>query len=205
MSASTHEPPVHGREGRTDRARLGGGQAGELPKMLLAGCLLTALAVGCTSDGAIATGPGSPPSTTTPSPSPAAVDEQQAILGQYRKFWASLTAVSRMAPAQRREALTPFTTDPELKSLLAGMVATDARGQDFYGADVPRARAASLSPDGTRAVVNDCQDSSHSGNADSHTGQKLTVGVARNHVVVTLIQKAGIWKVYFVSHTKTPC
>jgi hypothetical protein len=146
-------------------------------------------------------------STTIPSASATttAVSEQQAILNQYRTFWASLTPVSKMPASQRRAVLEQFTVDPELKSLLAGMLRTDAKGQVFYGADIIRATQAAISPDGVRAVVDDCQDSTHSGNANRATGQRLTVGIARNHVVVTMAKTGGVWKVYFVSHPKTPC
>ena len=133
------------------------------------------------------------------------VDEQQTILGQYRKFWASLTAVSRMPATRRRAALAPFTTDPELKSLLAGMLATDAKGQVFYGADKPRASQASVAPDGHKAVVDDCQDSSAAGVARRSDFAPLTKGRSRNHVVVTMKKPGDTWKVYFVAYTKTPC
>jgi hypothetical protein len=133
------------------------------------------------------------------------VSEQELILGQYRKFWASLTAVSRMPAADRRAALTPYTVDPQLKSLLAGMAATDKKGQVFYGANVPRATAASVSADGQKAVVDDCQDSTGAGVARRSDQAPLTKGTARNHVVVTMKKSEGAWKVYFVSYTKTPC
>lgn len=205
MSASTHQPPLHGREGGTGRACGAFGQSGPLPKVLLAGFLLTALLAGCSTDGSIATNKGPSPTTASPSTSPTGVDEQQAILEPYRKFWASLTPVSSMPAAERRAALTPFTVDPELKSLLAGMARTDARKQVFYGADVPRASKASISPDGSRAVVDDCQDSSQAGNAERATGKRLTYGSKRNHVVTTMLRVAGTWKVYFVSYSKTTC
>ena len=110
-----------------------------------------------------------------------------------------------MPAAARRAQLAKFTLDPELKSLVAGMSATDRKGQVYYGADRPRATQASISPDGTTAVVNDCQDSTHSGLASRASGEHLTVGVARNHVVVTMKKSSGVWKVAFVAYTKTPC
>jgi hypothetical protein len=148
------------------------------------------------------------PATSSPtaSPTPTGMSEQEVILGQYRKFWSSLTPTSRMPAAQRRAALTPFTMDPELKSLLAGMVATDRKGQVFYGAHMPRAERASISPDGSRAVIDDCQDSSRTGLARRSDLAPLTKGMVRNHVLVTMrLGDGGVWKVYFVSYTKTPC
>ena len=169
------------------------------------GSLLATVLAGCSGD---ANGNSvNPPSTATTSPSstPTAVDEQTALMAQYRTFWASLTSVSRRPAAQRRAALARYTVDPALKSLLAGMAKTDAKGQVYYGADVPRATAASVSPDGLTAVVNDCQDSRNSGVARKSDLAPLTRGVARNHVVVTLKKVTGVWKVYFVSYSKTSC
>ena len=168
------------------------------------GALLLALA-GC-NDANDITVHNPATSSPTASPTPTGMSEQEAVLGQYRKFWSSLTPISRMPAAKRRPSLAPFTMDPELKSLIAGMASSDRKGQVFYGADLPRATEASVSPDGLTAVVDDCQDSSHAGLALRRTGQRLTVGVVRNHVVVTM-KKAhgGLWKVYFVSHSKTSC
>jgi hypothetical protein len=206
MSASTQQPPAHGPQGALARASRDGSRSRPIVKSLLVGSLLVVTAAGCngTSKGV---GIEPPPTNTTTQPATATSTPsvQDAILAQYRAFWAKLTTISKMPAAGRRAALTAITVDPELKSLLAGMAATDAKGQVFYGADIPRATTASISPDGNRAVVDDCQDSSHAGNADRRTGQRLTVGVARNHVVTTMSRSANVWKVYFVSHTKTPC
>lgn len=205
MGAPPSIPPAHRWEGGSGRAPSGGDVARPLPRTLLIGALLVVALAGCNGSGRvqvepIATG-SSPSATATATP----VSEQQAILSQYRTFWSSLTSVSRMPAAQRRSALAAYTVDPELKSLLAGMARIDAKGQVFYGADIPRATQASISPDGVTAVVNDCQNSSHSGLAGRSTGERLTVGVARNHVVATMKKSSGMWKVYFVSHSKTPC
>lgn len=204
MSAPVHESPARGREGGTVRAPSAPGSPRPVQRMVV-GSLLAALAAGCSAGSGIAVDrtPGALTPTASASATPA--DKQQEVLRQYQKFWASLTSVSRMPAPQRSSALMPYTVDPELKSLVAGMLATDAKGQVFYGADVPRALSASIAPDGMRAVIDDCQDSSHSGNANRATGKPVTVGKARNHVVVTMAKADGVWKVYFVSHTKTSC
>ena len=146
------------------------------------------------------------PTTSSPtaSPTPTGTSEQHAVLDQYRKFWSSLTPVSQMPAAQRRATLTPFTMDPELKSMLAGLLKLDNQARVLYGENHPRPLV-TVAPDGASAVVNDCQDSSAAGTADRASLAHLTVGVARNHVVVTMRRQAGTWKVYFVSYSKTPC
>lgn len=205
MSASTQQPPAHGPQGGLVRASRDSSPARPLVKRLLVGSLLIATAAGCNGD---SKGVGvqpvptstSPVATATPTPS-----VQDQILTQYRAFWARLTPVSRMPAASRRAALSAFTVDPELRSLLAGMAATDAKGRVFYGADVTRATQASINPDGSRAVIDDCQDSSGAGDADKATGKKLTYGSRRNHVVTTMSRDGSTWKVYFVSYSKTTC
>jgi hypothetical protein len=205
LSASPSTPPAHRREGGSVRAPSGGDAARPRPRTLLVGSLLFAALAGCNGSGRVQVEPiatGSSPSATG---SATPVSEQQAILSQYRTFWSSLTSVSRMPAAQRRTALAAYAVDPELKSLLAGMARIDAKGQTFYGAHIPRATSASISPDGLTAVVNDCQDSTRTGLARRSDLAPLTKGVARNHVVVTVKRSAGAWKIYFVSYTKTPC
>jgi hypothetical protein len=102
--------------------------------------------------------------------------------------------------------LSPYTADPELKSLLHGMATADTKGQVFYGQDALRPRLLRLSVQQGVAVVDDCQDSSHSGLADRSTGRHLTVGVARNHVVVTMHRADDDrWRVAFVSYSRTKC
>lgn len=203
MSASAVQPSAHGREGASDRVTGGHSPTNRARTSLLVGCAATLLVSGCSSGKPTIADPT--PGTSTPSPTATPADEQQLVLGQYRKFWASLTDVSRMPASQRRAALAPFTVDPELKSLLAGMITTDAKHQVYYGAAVPRADAASLSPDGSRAVVDDCQDSRNSGLARRSDLAPLTKGVSRNHVVVTMTKASDVWKVYFVSYSKQPC
>jgi hypothetical protein len=185
-------------------APYGGAAACPTRKVLLAGALLVAALTGCNDDGNVQVQPiaGTSPSATT---GPTPVGEQQVVLLQYRRFWSSLTAVSRMPAAQRRAALARYSVDPELKSLLAGMAKVDAKGQVFYGAHVPRAQAASISPDGATAVVNDCQDSTKTGLARRSDLAPLTKGVARNHVVVTMKRSTNAWRVSFVSYAQTPC
>lgn len=204
MSASTQQPPAHGPQGGLVRASRDSSPARPVAKSLLTGSLILATAAGCNGSSkgvGIQPIPSSTAPVTTVTSTPSVQDQ---ILTQYRAFWAKLTPVSRMPAASRRAALAPYAIDPELKSLIAGFASLDAKGQILYGANKPRP-VASISPDGTTAVVNDCQDSSSAGAANRKTSAPVTKGVARNHVVVTMKQSADVWKVYFVSYTKTPC
>jgi hypothetical protein len=54
-------------------------------------------------------------------------------------------------------------------------------------------------------VINDCQDSSHAGNADRATGKRLTVGVPRHPVTATMHLVDGTWRVAFVAYQDAHC
>lgn len=172
---------------------------------LAVGSVIAGLLGGCSS-GSKPAGVGSSPTTGTSSWASASVPDQRALLlAQYRGFWSSLTAVSRMPAPQRREVLSAVAIDPALKSAVANMAELEAKGQVLYGSNQPRPTA-KISPDRFTAVVDDCQDSTHAGVATKKTMAPLTVGVARNHVVVTMKKlDGGDWKIAFIAYTKTPC
>ena len=111
-----------------------------------------------------------------------------------------------MPAAQRRFKLAEVAVNPELKSLVGGMASNDRDGQVFYGAQILHPMPIRVTQDGTTAVVDDCQDSRHTGLADKATMATVTVGVAHNHVVLTMKRTADdLWKVAFVSYTTTRC
>jgi len=176
----------------------------------LLACLGTAgvlLSAGCSGSASGVAQPFTPPPSATSSVSPSPTPSSRTlVLTQYAAFWSHLTAVSEAAAADRRQMLSAFATNPALNSLLKGMATADRKGQVFYGQDLPRPRLTRLSDQDGVAVVDDCQDSSHSGIADKSTGRHLTVGVSRNHVVVTMHRgDDGQWRVAFVSYTRTKC
>ncbi len=110
-----------------------------------------------------------------------------------------------MPASQRRALLEQLAVDPALASLLAGMSQADAKGEVFYGAAVPRPTVR-INPDATTALVDDCQDGTEAGIADKATGEKKTVGVARNRVSVTMKKQPGqLWKVAYVDYANSPC
>ena len=202
MSAAPSTPPARGRHELASVPR--GPRRRPVLVCALAGVLVTSLA-GCASDADGAATPAA--SSSVPStPSSAPVDEQAALLAQYRKFWESLTPISLLPEPQRQPALAELAVDPALKSLLAGMRANDDAGEVFYGAHVPNPEPVPISPDGKTALVDDCQDSTGTGLASRSTREPKTRGVPNNHVNVTMKKSSdGVWKVAFVAYTKTPC
>jgi hypothetical protein len=202
MSASVPTPPPRRARGVASGPR--GARSRPALVAALLGLVVTIVG-GCTkdADGAAATPAPSPSLSTSPTATP--TDEQAELLAQYRKFWTTLTPASRLPAAERRAVLAEVAVDPALKSLLNGMSQADLKGEVFYGADVPRPNVR-INPDATTALVDDCQDSSHAGIAVKATGKRVTVGVDRNHVSVTMKkQPGGLWKVAYVDYTKSSC
>jgi hypothetical protein len=172
-------------------------------------CLAVGVALittGCGSGGADARERPSAEPTAVPSPT-ATSSEVARVLAQYRSFWSNLNAASRLAEADRVRLLERFASDAALKSLLAGIARERAKGHVFYGAEKPRPQIKTLSVGQQPvAVIDDCQDASATGLEDVRSHRRLTVGVARNHVVATMHQMAdGVWRVVFVTYPKTPC
>lgn len=206
MSASPSTPLARGRHELASAPR--GARRRPALVYALVGALGCGLA-GCASnaDGAATSLPSPSPSRTAPSTPPASpADSQAALLSQYRKFWASLTPISRLPETERRLALSELAVDPALRSLLKGMQANDSAGEVFYGAHVTHPEPVPISPDGKTALVDDCQDSTGTGLANRLTLKPKTRGVRNNHVNVTMKKSAdGAWRVAFVAYTKSPC
>lgn len=204
MSASIQQPPAHGPQGGVVTASRDSSPARPAVQGLLVGSLLVATLAACNGS---SKGVGIEPVATASTPAATASatpSVQDEILSQYRAFWSQLTPVSRMPAANRRGALAAYVIDPELKSLVAGFAKLDSKGQVLYGSNKPRP-VASVSSVGATAVVDDCQDSSAAGAANRADSQPVTKGVGRNHVVVTMKKSSDLWKVYFISYSKTPC
>lgn len=196
------EPMPAPRRSAAPRGRHSGLVVGAVIACLLSGCSAGSTP---TAVNAPPTAVGSPTASRSSTPARAVPDRQALLLAQYRAFWSSLAAVSRMPATKRRKVLSAVVIDPALRSALANMAELEARGQVLYGRNQPRPTA-KISPDGITAVVNDCQDSTHAGVATQRTLAPVTVGVARNHVVVTMKKVDGsAWKIAFISYTKTPC
>src|SRR5437660_941847 len=86
------------------------------PATVMAGC------GGGGHEGAAKTASAAPTSSGVPSSTaPTSMRSRQAVLNQYRAFWAHLTSAS-LAPSQdRRAVLARYSADPELTSLLTGI------------------------------------------------------------------------------------
>jgi len=190
-----------------NRRRRAGGKGGAAGFALAAAAAVAV--TGCSSNSSnladplpsrTSASPSSPPASSAPT------SPTDAVLAQYRAFWAALTPASQAPASKRRAMLAPYAADPELKSLLDGMRRADSQGEVFYGADVPRPTVQTISTGRGVAVIRDCQDSSHAGNAKRSSGTPVTVGVARHLVVSTMhLLPDGKWRVVFVSYPNGSC
>lgn len=188
--------------------RLGRGRA----VLLTAGVLLAVVVVAGVV-GAVASDQDTGVVTQTlPSPDPAAapsvgptvpaapvVPEQDAILAQYRAFWAVLTPASKAEPEARRAMLEQVAVDPSLTRTLGGMRASDNIGEVAYGQEVVRPELVSV--DGATATLRDCQDGSAAGRVKVATGEKVTVGAKDELAIVTMQRGAdAVWRVATVEY-----
>lgn len=87
--------------------------------------------------------------------------------------------------------------------MLGNLAQQRSRGITLYGQIQPRISDVRI--EGERAVVTDCQDASHSGQADA-SGQPRTVGLARNPVSGTLHRGTdGEWRMARIDYPGGSC
>lgn len=179
------------------RSRFLGGAAALAGVLVLSGCGRSGQVD--TSGGPAPVATATPTRTATAAPSTKALQEQAAILSQYRAFFASLTPLSREKYAVRYPAMQKLAVDPELRQVSGGMAASQAVGEVGYGSPVVRPEIQSVSQGS--ATVTDCQDNSASGRMKLATGKKVTVGRPDQLAKVTVKRGTdGIWRVATVEY-----
>jgi hypothetical protein len=175
--------------------------------------LLILSAAGCGSSDTIDAQHPNPPGHTSsnapsdPAPSSSSTPSaREQVLRQYRAFWRALPNASAAKPNRRRAILSRYAANGELKTLLKGMAKQERKGQSIYGKNIPHPTIQTLSVKREIAVINDCQDSSHSGIRDDNGGHHVTVGVSNNPVVTTMqLGTDGVWRVTFVRYPENSC
>ena len=181
----------------------------------VSGSLLAALAVAM-----LASCGGSPPKSNGPATSPAAVPtssfaapgstgsataEPAAAEAAYRDFWPVLATFAREPEARWRSVLGRVAAEPQIGLTIALTLQQKRNGIGVYGQPTPRAPKATISS-ARGATVRDCADFSRTGQVDVRTGQRRTVGVARNPVVVVLSKGGdGRWRVVEVTYPGGRC
>jgi len=163
------------------------------------------LLAGCSSSGAPA--PATSPNLSAPSqaPSSSGQDDRVAIEAAYTAFWSRSLHSGDKPEDTWKDTMTVVAVDPQLTTTLNAMRYQKQVGIKAYG-DVT-ARIVSVQVNGASAKVVDCQDASHTGQADAKTGDPKTVGVARNPVNADLKRDSadGQWKVAQVAFPGGTC
>jgi hypothetical protein len=181
----------------------------EKTSCVLAFAALIAFSAGCDHDTTPtipASSPVTPPATASaPAPTPPPSDAV-AVEAAYRGFWPLLATFDRRIPQREwRAALGQAMADPQVSQAIAVALQQQRTGIVAYGVPRPRAPRVTLRPPGA-ATVADCADFSHYGQADARTGQRRTVGVARNPLSVSLVRGAdGRWRVTRVTYPGGAC
>lgn len=119
------------------------------------------------------------------------------LTGVWNGFWSQSWLLDQVAQAQWQPVLSG-TADGHLTDQLVQHKAADlSRGVRLYGQIQPHVIAVQVR--GDQALVADCQDASHAGQADL-AGHVKTVGVARNRVLGTVRRTPAGWRVSRVDY-----
>ena len=119
------------------------------------------------------------------------------------------TSRSPRTPAADREALAAtVAVDPTKANMLSDAAKFDSQGLETYGSLAIGSPGRSPSTAATTAVIDDCQDAQPERvDRRPRTGDKVTVGVARDHYQGSLVKgDDGVWRVEQVFYLKDePC
>ena len=133
--------------------------------------------------------------------------DRAAVESQWVKSWDVYLEIAR-TPASDREALAAtVAVDPTKTNMLSDAAKFDTQGLETYGSLGHRISWPQPINGGTTALIDDCQDRSQSGAIKTATGDKISVGVARDHYQGSLVKgDDGVWRVEQVYYLKDePC
>jgi hypothetical protein len=170
-------------------------------RALTCAATLAATVTGC---GAAAGPP--PPSTPAVSVSSATALELAnfAVEFVYRQFLTVITLIDQQPPSRWRGMLAAVTAEPELSRQLHTAADRTARGVRLYGEPEPHITAirGALT---TTATLEDCQDTSHTGQRDPDGTEHPEP--RRRHITATLSRTTTItnWKVTAIVLEPTRC
>jgi hypothetical protein len=139
-------------------------------------------------------------------PSGEAVD-RAAVESQWIKSWDVLLAIGRTPAADREALAASVAVDPIKAKMLEAGTQFDSQGLQTYGTLGHRISWPQSINGAPTAVIDDCQDRSQAGSMKTATGDKVTVGVPRDHYQGNLVKgDDGVWRVAEVYYLKDePC
>ena len=202
------------RRGRLRRSTPVGRPNSRLDRTSVLACAVLVMAAACSQGDASDPGPSASASSPRPAPtsggSPAAgrteAADRLAIETAYRDFLRIGQTFDQQYPESRWKAvLGQVATEPQLSLTLISARAQKRNSIKLYGEVVPRPKVLPVAG-ASRATVQDCQDTSHTGQADAKTGQRRTVGIPRNPAVATLELGADTrWRVSKITYPGGSC
>ena len=133
--------------------------------------------------------------------------DRAAVESQWVKSWDVYLELARTAAADREALAATVTVDPTKANMLTDAAQFDSQGLQTYGTLGHRISWPQDINGKTTALIDDCQDRSGAGAYKTSTGDKITVGVPRDHYQGSLVKgDDGVWRVAEVYYLKDePC
>lgn len=133
--------------------------------------------------------------------------DRAAVEAQWVKSWEVYLEIARTPAADREALVATVAIDPTKANILSDAAKFDSQGLETYGSLEHRISWPQPINGGTTALIDDCQDRSESGSMKTATGDKVTVGVPRDHYQGSLVKgEDGVWRVEQVFYLKDePC
>ncbi len=132
--------------------------------------------------------------------------DQAAIEAQWVRFWRIYPTLFRSPQAEWVPTVGEVAVEPTVSQVIADATDQVQRGLEIYG-DVGHDVSFVESIAGKSiATLADCQDQSHFGSMNAATGEKLTVGVAKDAMRATFSKGSdAVWRVQQIYYLDTPC
>lgn len=133
--------------------------------------------------------------------------DRASVESQWVKSWDVYLAIARTPAADREALIATVAVDPTKANMLSDAAKFDSQGLETYGALGHRISWPQPINGARTALIDDCQDRSQSGSMKTATGDKVTVGVPRDHYQGNLVKgDDGVWRVAEVYYLKDePC
>jgi hypothetical protein len=123
-------------------------------------------------------------------------DDRRAVEAAWSRFWLTYARITKISSANLPTVVGAVAVDPIRKQMIAGAAVARAAHKTDYGYVVNRPYWPRSIAGQSRATIGDCQDQSRYGSMSTVTGEKLTVGVARDNMRASLVRGAdGAWRV----------
>lgn len=134
--------------------------------------------------------------TTSDAISATEAADRAAVEAQYTRYWEVYAALPHTPEDQWDALLGAVAVEPVLSNAKKDARTIMGKGRDTYGTVAHRFSWPKSIDGSDTATISDCDDTSQSGAYETATGNKVTVGVPRRHMVGSMIRGAdGIWRI----------